>query len=46
LGANVSHIALPTHVAWSTRMRNLRGTDTSYCQVTGSDLSDRKVMLG
>ena len=46
LGAIVSHIALPTQTSWSTRMRSLRANDHSYCQVTGSDFSDRKLMFG
>jgi hypothetical protein len=37
---------LPTQTSWSTRMRSLRATAASYCQVTGSDFSERKVMLG
>ena len=45
-GAIVSHMAFPTHTSWSTRTRNLRATDRPYCQVTGSDFSDRNVMLG
>ena len=46
LGAIVSHIALPTQTSWSTRTRSFRAMASSYCQVTGSDFSDWKVMLG
>jgi hypothetical protein len=33
-------------VAWSTQTRSFRAMASSYCQVTGNDFSDRKVMLG
>jgi hypothetical protein len=39
-------MALPTQRLWSTRTRTFLAIAVPYCQLIGSDFSDRKVMLG